>query len=286
MTNKTKLEQIDELHEGFTILEGNLRFAINDVKEHQRTLELILLAQGLLETFPGAGLLRVEIRDGFAVPVQLTDKPAWKAPVPQGQSTFPTYEVPTPTVIAQGRALEKTDIEGWTLAELLEEINRGSDGTWINRVDALPDIDTDYEDPSRLTKAEFDIDLAKAAALPVPVLGAVTVPPHRNAARVRAGEEALVRLRAGILREYPEAYMLCVRYRGGSWSVKDLVDETGHVLGSGAPLAAGPIPGGTVRSVLGEIPVGELRFLVTGIPVDEPMHEGGVIGILMDPARG
>lgn len=184
MTTKTKLEELDDTHQGFTLLEGNLRSAITEIKEHQRTMELILLAHGLLEAFPGAGLLRVEIRDdGTAVPVRLTDKPKYQhCEMPQGQSWFPasTFELPEPTLIAQGRTLEKTDIEGWILTELLEEISRESDGAWINRVDASPDIDMDYEDPNRLPKTEFDIDLVKTAALPIPALGPVTVQSHRN----------------------------------------------------------------------------------------------------------
>lgn len=175
MTTKTQLDQLDDIHEGFTILEGNLRFAINDAKEHQRTLELIILARGLLEEFPDAGLLRVKMREGIAIPVRLTDKPERTAVVPQGQSSFPTSEIPAPTVLARGRILERTYIQYWFLAELLKEISQDSDGTWINRVDALPDIDTDCEDPNRVPKTKFDIDLAKAAALPVPELRAVTV---------------------------------------------------------------------------------------------------------------
>lgn len=180
MTTKTKLEELDDRHKGFTLLEGNLRCAVTEVKEHQRTMELIILATGLLDVFPRAELLRVEVRDGIAVPMRLTTGPLYEQV--EGHGDFPdvTFELTEPRIIAQGRTLEKVDIEGWILTELLEEISRGSDGTWINRVDASPEIDLDYNDPHHSFKTEFDINLAKTAALPIPKLGPVTVTASRD----------------------------------------------------------------------------------------------------------
>lgn len=268
MTTKTKLGELDDTHEGFTILEGNLRCAITEVKEHQRTMELILLAHGLLEAFPGAGLLRVEIRDdGIAVPVRLTDKPEWAA---QGPATH----VRRWTLIAEGRTLERTDIEGWILTELLEEISRDSDGTWFNRVDALPDIDMNYEDPNRLPKTEFDIDLVRTAALPVPVLGPITVTADRDDTPVRPETEVLDRLRECLIAAYPSAYKLYITNRYGPWEADDLVDSTGLGLRSGEPLGAEILPGGGY--------VAHAIALLAGY-LDTLPREGNTVGILIEP---
>lgn len=276
MTTKTQLEQLDDIHQGFTILEGNMRCAITEIKEHQRTLELIILARGLLEAFPGAGLLHIEIRDGVPVPVQLTDKPAWTA------LQLETLEFPGRTVIVHGRTLERIDIEGWLLAELLEEISRDSDGSWVNSVDALPDLDTDVNDPHRMPKTEFDLDLAKTAALPVPELNAVTVRADRDEAPdsdepAVSEDDVLERLREGLLEEYPNAHKLFLREEDGIWEAEDLVDSTGYGLRSGEPLGAQALPGGgwVCRSVT--------HLAETGY-LDTLPREGNMTGILLSPA--
>lgn len=154
MTNQTQLKGLDTLHDSLCILEGNLRCEITDIKTDQQTLELIILARGLLAKFPDAGLLRVEIHDGGAIPVRLSSK--------TNQDDAPAFP--------EGPELDIVDLEGWTVLDLLESIARGSNRDWINRVDALADPEADPEDPHFVSKTEFDLDLAKTAALPVPSL--------------------------------------------------------------------------------------------------------------------
>lgn len=283
MTTKTKLEELDDLCEGFSLLEGNLRCAITEVKEHQRTMELILMAHALLEAFPAAGLLRVEVREGIAVPLRLTTGPLYEQA--EGHSDFPevTFAPTEPRIIAQGRTLENADIEGWTLAGLLGEISRNSDGSWVNRVDASPDIDMDFDDPHYMPKIEFDIDLAKASALPIPPLGPVTVPADRDDEQASHDDSALGRLRAGLLQAYPSAYMLYVRFAGGEWSADDLADETGYSLRSGGPLAAEAVPGGYVAHAIATLAEEGYFQALSGLGEGEGFqaHEGSTIGILI-----
>lgn len=270
MTTKTELEQLDDIHEGLTILEGNLRCTITDIKEKQRTLELIILAKGVLQSFPDAVSLKVEIRDGIAVPLQLLGKnmPA------DGQTDL---ALPERELISSGRVLDQLHIQGWLLGELLGEISRGSDVSWINQVDELPDVDTDFEDPYRSHKTEFSILLAKAANLPVPSAVAAL----ENL--VSEDSRNLETLRAGLLTVDPGAYMLYVRHREGEWEVEELVDETGLVLRAGGPLAAEAIRGGTVGGVLSRIPHTELASLVTGARGTAFEETGAVLGIHVDP---
>ncbi|MCC3299419.1 hypothetical protein [Arthrobacter caoxuetaonis] len=278
MTTKTELEQLDDIHEGFSILEGDLRCAITDIKEQQRTLELIILAKGIQRAFPEAVELKVAIREGVAVPLQLlgrTDAEGGRKGL-----AFDKREL-----LAWGRGLEKLDIEGWLLDELLAEISKGSDGSWINLVDALPDVDTDFEDPYRVHKTEFSILLSRAAGLPVPVLGAVTVPADRMETPDAPGAESLRRLRSGIKGIFPDAYMLYIRRRDDEWEAEELADETGLVLRSSEPLAAEAIPGGTVGETLARIPASAMVRLLTGVDDEELDRPGAVLGVLIDPDR-
>lgn len=283
MTTKTKLEELDAQCERFSILEGNLRCAITENQERQRTMELILLAHGLLEAFPAAGLLRVEMRDGIAVPLRLTTELLHEQV--EGHSDFPevTFALAEPRIIAQGRTLEKADIAGWLLSELLNEISKDSDGTWINSVDASPEIDLDYNDPHYMPKTEFDIDLVKTAALPVPAIGPVTVRADRDDELAGSDDSAMGRLRAGLLQAYPSAYMLYVRFAGGEWSADDLVDETGYGLRSGDPLAAEAIPGGYVSHAITTLAEEGYFQSLSGLGKGEGFraHKGSTVGILI-----
>lgn len=276
MTAKTELEHLDDIHAGFSILEGNLRSAITDIKNKQRTLELIILGKGVKEAFPEAVMLKVAIRDGVAVPLQLLGQPG---------KTVEGELVPRREVLAWGKSLEKLDVEGWLLDELLDEVSRDGDGSWINLVDALPDIDYDVEDPNRAPKTDFCILLSRAAALPVPDLRTLTIPADHVSGTEVPGTGPLSRLRHGLKTLFPEAYMLYLRRRKNEWEVEELVDDTGLVLRSSEPLAAEAVPGGSVGGFVAQIPVESMVELLTGSPDEELNRPGAVLGMLVDPGR-
>ena len=133
-----------------------------------------------------------------------------------------------------------------------------------------------FNDPHYLPKIEFNIDLAKAAALPVPVLGPITVPADRDDEPSRPEDEVLARLRAGLIEAYPDAHKLFILNRNGGWEVDVLADSTGLGLRSGEPLGAEPIPGGCVADAIARL--AEIGYL------DSLPRDGHTVGILIDPA--